>query len=79
MGIKNLKKGYNPQPYCRKNAQGKKVAYNDRANTAAQFLADKIWGSTAKTKARMAAYSAFPWNIPALLRRVDQLKCPRIE
>ena len=47
MGLKMLRKGYNPLPISLRNEAGEKITLRNRANAAADFLATKIWGSTA--------------------------------
>eukprot|EP00973_Karenia_brevis_P061548 8559073-Karenia_brevis.AAC.1 len=50
LGIKQLKKGYSPQPYCRRNKDGQMVPYKERAETAAKYLAEEVWGTPKKTR-----------------------------
>ena len=44
LGLKMLRKGYNPLPLTMRNNEGNKVELNNRASAAATFLATKIWG-----------------------------------
>ena len=44
LGIRMLRKGYEPIPLAMKNAAGKHVPMPRRAEEAAEFLATKIWG-----------------------------------
>ena len=46
MGLKMLRKGFNPLPPTIRNSEGNKVGLNNRAAAAATFLATKIWGSS---------------------------------
>jgi hypothetical protein len=46
MGIRQLKKGYQPLPYSMKDEKGKRVPMGNQANTAATFLEKQIWGKT---------------------------------
>eukprot|EP00973_Karenia_brevis_P004309 590674-Karenia_brevis.AAC.1 len=44
-GIRALKKEYHPNPYNRKDENGRIVAQKDKAETAAKYLAEKQWGN----------------------------------
>ena len=46
MGIRALKKGYQPIPYRLKNTHGRRVTVGNKAEEAAKFLEQKIWGAT---------------------------------
>ena len=45
MGIKQLRKQYQPIPYSCKDRHGRHVEMKDRAEEAARFLAEEVWGS----------------------------------
>ena len=44
MGLRQLKKGYTPIPYAFKDVRGRTVSMGARAEAAAEFLAERIWG-----------------------------------
>ena len=44
MGIKYLRKQYQPIPYSSKEKQGRHIEMKDRAEEAARFLPEEIWG-----------------------------------
>ena len=44
MGIRQLKQGYQPQPYYRRSREGKHVHYGSRAEATAEYLAKDHWG-----------------------------------
>ena len=44
MGIKQLRKQYQPIPYSSRDKLGRHIEMKDRAEEAARFLAEEIWG-----------------------------------
>ena len=44
MGIRTMRKDYQPIPLSMKDMHGRHVPFKDRAEMAAQFLGTKIWG-----------------------------------
>ena len=51
-GIRALKREYKPQPYNRKNKEGIIVEQDERAETAAKYLAEIQWGTSSGSKGR---------------------------
>ncbi len=45
MGIRLLRNGYTPIPYTLHNDFAKRIIYGNKAEGAATFLANTIWGS----------------------------------
>ena len=50
MGLKNLRRPYVPVPVGMKDEQGKHVPMSKRAQSAADFLGDRIWGEAQETQ-----------------------------
>ena len=51
MGLRNMKKGYQPQPYHRtEKGTGEHIHMKERAQKAAEYLRDKQWGETKERK-----------------------------
>ena len=48
LGIRQLKHGYQPQPYYRKDTTGNHIKYHNRAQAMAEYLATKQWGEDSK-------------------------------
>ena len=44
LGLRQLKTGYTPQPYYRKDKNGKHTSYHMRAEETADYLATHQWG-----------------------------------
>jgi DNA gyrase subunit B len=86
-GIRALKNEYSPQPYTRRDQQGRIVAQKTRAETAAEYLAYQHWGKddnvswSFKTDKLVAeshpitkALNEGPIRLAELRRAVDKLK-----
>ena len=45
LGIRNLKRPYQPTPYYQHDKDGKHIKIRDRAEAAANFLGTGVWGA----------------------------------
>ena len=50
LGIRELKRKYNPTPFHNKNAQGQHIQHKQRAQEAARYLSEQQWGTSTEAE-----------------------------
>ena len=87
-GIRALTNDYSPQPYTRRDQNGRIVGQQNRAETAAEYLANQHWGIDEKShkqtfrKSKIVTgkhptaseYNERPIQLPELRAVVNKLK-----
>lgn len=82
MGIRNLKNGYKPRPYYRKDMNGNPVTFEKQAEAAAEYLEQKQWGKTHITENAATTHPnnhREPLQQPPQLNRAKQFTANNVE